>query len=406
MKAASEIDALLPGGAVIFGSLPPDARDLDLVLPERDAIQMTQRLRDAGWTVRGSTAARFRDCRADVVDLVPLREWGLSEAEERALIASSRPLDGFDQLRRPSPHHALLILARRVARNPDVLDDKRRRRVDDALAEQSDAWELASEAASGWDATDALGLLRRLYAGQAPPSRRRVPRPRRGTLVTFSGLDGSGKSFQAEALRDALHALGYDAEVAWTSLVAHPALGAVGEPVKRLVRRLRRGGQAAPPEEWAQPASVKSSDPARALRQQSGALTQLWATYVALVNAWWQSRATRPQLMRGRVVICDRWTLDSKVQMRYQYGSERSFGFQARLVRILSPRPTKSFLLQISPEEAVRRKPEYTLEQNELRARLYAEDHDGLGVARLDGERPKAELCALVAAEVWAALER
>ena len=389
----------------MFGSLPPDGRDLDLVLPDATAAELRRRLADTGWTLRGVTAARFEGCRADVVDLVPVSDWQLSPAEEAALLAEATPLGDFERLKRPAAHHALLILARRVARNPAVLNDKRRERVRAALTEDPAAWERAAAAAPAWDAESSLALLRALYEGAAAPRRRRLPRLRRGTLVTFSGLDGSGKSFQAERLHETLEALGYDVEVAWTSLVAHPALGAVGEPVKRLLRRLARRGEAAPPVEWAQPASVTSADPARALRQRSGALTQVWAAYVAVVNAWWQSRATRPHLARGKVVICDRWTLDSKVQMRYQYGAERRFGFQARLVRLLSPRPAKAFLLAISPEEAVRRKPEYTLEQNALRARLYAEDYAALGVERLDGELPKDELCAHIAQEVWAALD-
>lgn len=390
---------------MVFGSLPPEGRDLDLVLPDETATEVRRRLTDAGWTIRGITAARFEGCRADVVDLVPVSDWRLAASEEAAVFAEASPLGDFEHLKRPAAHHGLLILARRVARNPAVLNDKRRERIRAAVAEEPGAWERAAAAAPAWDAADSLALLRALYEGAAAPRRRRLPRLRRGTLVTFSGLDGSGKSFQAERLRETLEALGYDVEVAWTSLVAHPALGAVGEPVKRLLRRLARRGEAAPPEEWAQPASVASSDPARALRQRSGVLTQVWAAYVAVVNAWWQSRATRAHLARGKVVICDRWTLDSKVQMRYQYGAERHFGFQARLVRLLSPRPAKAFLLAISPEEAVRRKPEYTLEQNTLRARLYAEDHAALGVERLDGELAKEVLCAHIAQEVWAALD-
>src|SRR5205085_7646797 len=64
-------------------------------------------------------------------------------------------------------------------------------------------------------------------------------RPRTGPVVSFSGLDGSGKSSQAQALRDALLQLGYDVAVKWTRISYNPSLDVIAAPVKRV---LRRGG--------------------------------------------------------------------------------------------------------------------------------------------------------------------
>jgi len=410
--AARAADKLLREPALVIGSAPPDARDLDLLVRAGARDELAAALRADGFEDLAGMLVRLAECGCEAVELIPAEDWGLPAEELDALFGEGVPLAGHQRLLLPAPHHVLLILARRYVTDlRGVLDEKRRARVASATEADPGAWKTAAARAGAWGARDALERLRGAYEdGREPPlalrARRRLRRPRRGTLVTLSGLDGSGKSSQAEALQKALDVLGYDAVVVWTSLVAHPALGAAGEPVKRLLRRLRRVSPPSAAEGWAQPADAPSSDPGRALRQRSAVLTQVWATYVALVNAWWQARATTPQLARGRVVICDRWTLDSKVQMRYQYGAERGFGFQARLVRLLSPRPARAFLLDISAGEAVRRKPEYTLEQNERRRSLYLADHVRLGVDRLDGERPQDELCAEIARAVAKTLEK
>ena len=60
----------------------------------------------------------------------------------------------------------------------------------------------------------------------------------------------------------------------------------------------------------------------------------------------------------------------------------------------------------LSPEDlaaAHARNQEYQPEQIAERARLYREEHAAVGVIRLDGELPPAELCARIAREVWEA---
>src|SRR5439155_7587165 len=91
-------------------------------------------------------------------------------------------------------------------------------RLASILADQPDAFKEARRSAPAWGATQALDALE-------DGSRRRLPsRPRRGTLITLSGLDGAGKSSQATALRHALDRLGHDAVVEWSSLSQHPPL--------------------------------------------------------------------------------------------------------------------------------------------------------------------------------------
>jgi hypothetical protein len=93
------------------------------------------------------------------------------------------------------------------------------------------------------------------------------------------------------------------------------------------------------------------------------------------------------------------------VHLRYRYGEARRFRVQALLVRLLSPRAVCSFFLDVPAQTALARKAEqYDFDQLSGQVRLYREEHERLGIRRLDGERPRDELCAEIAAEVWLAL--
>ena len=134
-------------------------------------------------------------------------------------------------------------------------------------------------------------------------------------------------------------------------------------------------------------------------------MTQTWATAVAVANGVAQRRVTRYHLKRGRNVVCDRYTLDSRVHLRYRYGDTRRFRFQAWVIRALSPKPLRSYHVEVPPEVAHERKAEqYDLEQLRTQARLYVEERQEVGAQRLDGTRPKEDLTREVVEDVWRSL--
>jgi thymidylate kinase len=317
---------------------------------------------------------------------------------------------------RPAAHHALLILARRVAFGGGVLDEKRRARLDAALAEDPDAFARAREHAGGWQAGAALAALERIHGegGELRPDERqshgwRPRRRRRGTVIALSGLDGAGKSSQAAALRETLERLGYDVETAWTRINWDDLIWRIGTPLKRiagvpfrLLARLRPEREAAPS---AAPApSDVHEDPVKRLRESSGLLTHAWLMVIAVANAWSQRRLTRDHLRNGKLVICDRYVLDSIVALRYEYGSGRRFRPQRLLISALSPTPRRAYFLDVSPETAFARKGEWGIEWLAGHRDLYLEEAHSLKVRVLDGELPREEICAQIAADVWLAL--
>ncbi|HEY1457648.1 MAG TPA: hypothetical protein VGF15_03935 [Solirubrobacteraceae bacterium] len=402
MDSAELIDAIAPEPVLVIGSLPPAGRDIDLLVSPAAASKLAQALSANGFCVHGSVWARFADGAAHIVELIPAANFDLGPDQLDQLYAQARPIDGRSSLLRPAPHHQLLLAARRAAKEAGI-GAKRRVSVNEAGAQD---WLRARETAPMWRAETALGELEQAFRGEPPRSWRwhtiaaRGKRYRRGAVIALSGLDGSGKSTQAEALEQALTALGYPVVRIWTSLSAHPSLARVAAPARAVFDRRSRQSTG----EQERPAAGEDHDRLTRLRESRPLLHLAWVSFVATMNAWWQARAVRPHLLRGRVVICDRYTLDSLVHLRYRYGSRSRYRLQLALIRLLSPRPLRAYLLDVSPQTAYTRNQEYTPEQVELRARLYREEYPALGVERLDGERPREQLREQLALDVWSAL--
>jgi thymidylate kinase len=478
--AYTAIDRALSRRVLLYGSLPPHGRDLDLLAraPERRAIEA--RLAAAGFCTREDQWARFADCSVEVVELADPASWDLPEQELEDLFEEGRPLEGCEQLVRPAPHHSLLILARRLAASAEgALDAKRRARVEQSCSEDARVWELARERAGHWQAQATLEALEHLHRHGAVPAhllsaareegrkRRRKARPAprrwvsagrqalrrtpaRGRVVALSGLDGAGKSSQAAHLQQTLERLGFDAVVVRTRISWEDWLWRLVPPVKRAIalpvraaaamrsigRRAASGPPAAPrsaadgsqpgsgapaaqrsaadgrrldslapaaqPDAMGRTSSTSTeADAVRRLRERSNLLTDAWTVVIALTNVWAQWRLMYRQLARGGIVICDRYTLDSIVAMRYSYGSERPLKPLRATLAALYPKPVRAYFLDVTPATALARKGEWGEEWLTRHRELYLQECPRLGVTVIDGEKPREEVCAQIAREVW-----
>ena len=425
---------------LVFGSPPPEGRDLDLLVRPDEEAALKRWLREEGFVEHGGEWVRFRNCSVESLDVVPAAAWGLPDDALDRLFAEARPIDGFRRLVRPAPRHLVVMLAQRAVEGDGRLEGKKAARLERALAEDEDAWAGAEAEAPSWRAARALAALRAAHANgcriplperaaalaEGPYAAGRSPRRARArawrealrrrrhepVVISFSGLDGAGKSSQVIALLEILERLGFEAErqwmrLEWTTLWENRWLGVLGWPARagarlvsrarslRLRRRSVEGG-----------GGPKPLEPA-VLRERSNLLSNVWVTIVALAHAAAQRRVTREALKRGKIVVCDRYTLDAAVQLRFHYGDSHAYRSQIRLLARLSPRPLRAYFVDVPAEVAyARRVDDYSLDELTRQAALYRAEAEHLGVRRLDGRRSREELCEEIARDVWGALRR
>lgn len=374
--ALAIVDAAAAGRVLVVGALPPEGRDLDVLAgPEsRDAIE--DALRAHGFAPRRTTWARFAP-----VELVDLRD-----LTDPSMLGRATPLPGCTNAGRPDPADDLRLLAAAFARD-GRLTEGRRRRADVPL----DVW---AEARARGGERDLAALAEALRDGPPllPRVTSRVRRTREAGVVALSGVDGAGKSTQAERLRDALGAAGIDAVVEWSRLSHDRWLDAIARPVKRLLRRT--------PATPSTPTSAGGDAPS-----QGGRLRGAWVIVVALANALAHAHSVRRHTLAGRVVICDRYVLDSVVHLRAHYPAGLGQRLAVAVVRLLSPAPRAAFHLDLPADVAFARKPRPGREGRvAVEAERYRAEAARLGVHVLDATRPADDLAAEIARVTWRAV--
>jgi dTMP kinase len=193
-------------------------------------------------------------------------------------------------------------------------------------------------------------------------------------FVTFEGLDGCGKTTQAELLADYLRESGAD-------VVATREPG--GTPLGERIREVLLEGEAI--SGWAE------------------------AALFAAARAELVASVIRPALDRGAHVVCDRY-LDSS--LAYQ-GIARGLGVD-RVLDLNVPAiggllPDRTFLLLVDPEEAAARSGSDRIEREgaDFRAevdRAYRELAEAFPrrIVQVDGTRPAQEIATMIRGQLRA----
>ena len=193
-------------------------------------------------------------------------------------------------------------------------------------------------------------------------------------FVTFEGVDGSGKSTQAELLRGALAGRGRD-------VVATREPG--GTLLGERIRELLLDGEAMAP--WAE------------------------AALFAAARAELAARVIRPAVERGADVVCDRYVDSSLVYQGIGRGLGVAQVLELNLIAVGNLLPDRTFVLVVDPAVAHARLAggHDRIEREDKRFRTaVAEGYRQLAdlfperVRALDGTLPASELARLVLAEL------
>jgi thymidylate kinase len=210
---------------------------------------------------------------------------------------------------------------------------------------------------------------------------------RRTMLISFSGVDGSGKSTQIDNLRSALQAAGLTTSLLafWDNVVvgvkyregfvhkvykSERGIGAPGKPVNRRDKNMR------------------------------GWHLTLARHFLYLMDALNLRRVVAREKRKSGVdvVILDRYIFDELSNLNFANPLSRRF---VKFVQAIVPRPEIAYLLDADPVAAYARKPEYPVEFMKKCRRAYFELAELLGTMTVIPvlSLPEAKATVLKAAE-------
>jgi thymidylate kinase len=223
-------------------------------------------------------------------------------------------------------------------------------------------------------------------------------RASRPVRVSFSGLDGAGKTRQIDALVSAL-GVDHSVEVIWLPTKVWP------EP---LLNRLPPGfrSRLGPKRTAVAGAAAMRVAPARGhLRDTLRSVVWVVIATFAAVSVGLSLRH-RASKSRADLLVLDRYRLDSLVKLHFWYG-EVSPDWLSRVVRALAPTPDVEFLLRVDPAVAYARKPEqWSVAQLSMQAGLYDRFAAGpLHVVTLDAQGDPEIIAREVGSQVRAVLD-
>ena len=202
-----------------------------------------------------------------------------------------------------------------------------------------------------------------------------------GMLVTLSGVDGSGKTQHARALENAFELCDIRAHYVWSRSGSSRLTDAFVGLAKSVLRR--------PPSAPGSTQEQRASG--RREMARSPLVRQVWTALVCLDLIWQYAGRVGLPLLRGRVVICDRYTYDAIADLAAMSG--RAGGFWPRLLIALSPKPALRYLISVPAVVVAARRQDEQLSEDSIsqQAAVYAALARQYGLAIVNNALPFAE---------------
>lgn len=220
-----------------------------------------------------------------------------------------------------------------------------------------------------------------------------------GMIITFSGLDGCGKSTQMRHLQAAVRDRRERPVAVWSRLGYTPLM----EGGKWLLRRCL-GSRQLPP----QGASTR-----RTVLLQKSWLARLWLIGGILDLMLVYGLYFRLLRGLGRVVVSDRYLWDSWVDILVHFPGQKRFCASFwPLLEWLAPRPDRAFFLEVPVAEALRRgglkDDPFPVGEEALEQRLagYRQQQQQASWELLDGTLPPNALAARILQTVYSGASR
>jgi dTMP kinase len=180
-------------------------------------------------------------------------------------------------------------------------------------------------------------------------------------LVTFSGIDGSGKTYQAQTLMVFLYFCGLKVHYFWNRAGTSIFMTLFNTAGKALLgKRIKIQG--------------KPGVAGRRERLRNPVIRFIWS-YVAaadiLISYFLQVRLP---LFFGRIVVCDRYIFDAAAEMECSLmPNDRLSRLAIKLMLALAPKPDFAYLLDISEETYVQRRDDTDIDYLRQQRKAYAE---------------------------------
>ena len=160
-------------------------------------------------------------------------------------------------------------------------------------------------------------------------------------LVTFSGVDGSGKTAQITSLLKALNVCELKTKYFWYRYGSSKFTASFIKIGKLLFSNTN---------------AQSTSDIGCRIQERKSYLRNrlirlLWSWFVLVELSLKYSVEVRLSLLLGRIVVCDRYILDAVVELdSYLADNNIHNRVYSGLLKFLNPSPSRAFLLDISPE--------------------------------------------------------
>lgn len=160
-------------------------------------------------------------------------------------------------------------------------------------------------------------------------------------IISFSGLDGSGKSTQINLLKDKLLSKGNKVYIFWSRGGYTPGFQKLKDTVRFIFRN-----------KISKPGKTKS----RELALKSNLISRIWLSIAIIDLIFYYSVFLRIKYLLGFQIILDRYIIDTEIDFKLNFPNSNFNNYILwKILKKTSIKPHANLILLISVEESIKR---------------------------------------------------